>query len=76
MKGATFMDFTKVIYGEVEGISEAEAAKAYLDAHGIEYTEHVEDGYFVDSFHTFEFPKLTKGQMEAANNSTEILFYQ
>lgn len=70
------MDFTKVIYGEVEGTSEAEAAKAYFDTHGIEYVEHVEDGYFVDSFHSFEFPRLTKDQMKAANSSTEILFYQ
>ena len=71
------MDFNKPIYGEVEGTVDGEAAKAYFENHGIEYTEQIEDGrYYVDDYYVFEFPKMTKEQMEEANKYTEVTFYQ
>ena len=33
------MDFSKPIYGEVEGFIYASVAKEYFKSHGIEYTE-------------------------------------
>lgn len=70
------MDFSKPIYGEVEGFIDASAAKAYFESHGIEYTEQVEDGYYVDSFYVFKFPAITEEQLKEANEHTEVLFYQ
>nr|DAI86289.1 MAG TPA: hypothetical protein [Caudoviricetes sp.] len=70
------MDFSKPIYGKVEGFVDADAAKAYFKSHGIEYTEQVEDGYYVGSFYTFKFPTMTEEQLKEANKHTEVLFYQ
>ena len=70
------MDFTKPIYGEVEGFVEAAVAKEYFKSHGIEYTEQVEDGYYVGSFYTFKFPTMTEEQFKEADKHTEVLFYQ
>ena len=75
-KGENAMDFTKPIYGEVDGVIDATAAKAYFKSHGIEYTEQVEDGYYVGSFYTFKFPTMTKEQLKEADKHTEVLFYQ
>ena len=54
------MDFSKPIYGEVEGFVDASAAKEYFKSHGIEYAEQVEDGYYVGSFYVFKFPAMTE----------------
>ena len=70
------MDFTKPIYGEVEGFIDAAAAKEYFKSHGIEYTEKVEDGYYVGSFYTFKFPTMTEEKFKEADNHTQVLFYQ
>ena len=70
------MDFSKPIYGEVEGFVDAAAAKAYFKSHGIEYTEKVEDGYYVGSFYVFKFPSMTEEQLEMATKYTEVKFYQ
>ena len=70
------MDFTKPIYGEVEEFIDAIAAKAYFKSHGIEYTEQVEDGYYVGSFYAFKFPTMTEEQLKEADRHTEVLFYQ
>ena len=70
------MDFTKPIYGEVDGFIDAAAAKAYFKSHGIEYTEQVEDGNYVDSFYTFKFQTMTEEQLKEADKHTEVLFYQ
>lgn len=70
------MDFTKPIYGELEGFVDAAAAKAYFKSHRIEYTEQVEDGYYVGSFYTFKFPTMTEEQLKEADKHTEVLFYQ
>ena len=70
------MDFTKSIYGEVEGFIDATAAKEYFKSHGIEYTEQVEDGYYVGSFYTFKIPTMTEEQLKEADKHTEVLFYQ
>ena len=70
------MDFSKPIYGEVEGFIDASAAKEYFKSHGIEYTEQVEDGYYVGSFYVFKFPAMTKEQLEKATEYTEVKFYQ
>lgn len=70
------MDFSRPIYGEVEGFVDAAAAKAYFKSHGIEYTEQVEDGYYVGSFYTFKFPTMTEEQLKEVNKHTEVLFYQ
>ena len=70
------MDFAKPIYGEVEGLIDANSAKAYFKSHGIEYTEQVEDGYYVGSFYTFKFPTMTEEQLKEADKHTEVLFYQ
>ena len=53
------MDFAKPIYGEVEGLIDANSAKAYFKSHGIEYTEQVEDGQYVDRVYSFKFQTLT-----------------
>lgn len=70
------MDFSKPIYGEVEGFIDASAAKEYFESHGIEYTEQVEDGYYVGSFYVFKFPTMTEEQLEKATEYTEVKFYQ
>lgn len=70
------MDFSKPIYGEVEGFIEASAAKEYFKSHGIEYTEQVEDGYYVGSFYVFKFSAMTEEQFEMATKHTEVTFYQ
>lgn len=70
------MDFSKPIYGEVEGFIDAAAAKEYFKSHGIEYAEQVEDGYYVGSFYVFKFPSMTEEQFEMANKHTEVKFYQ
>lgn len=70
------MDFSKPIYGEVEGFIDAAAAKAYFKNHGIEYTEQEEDGYYVGSFYVFKFPAMTEEQLKEANKYTEVTFYQ
>ena len=75
-KGENAMDFTKPIYGEVEGFVDATAAKTYFKSHGIKYTEQVEDGYYVGSFYTFKFPAMTEKQLKEADKHTEVLFYQ
>ena len=75
-KGENVMDFAKPIYGEVEGIIDANSAKAYFKSHGIEYTEQVEDGHYVDSFYTFKFQTMTEEQLKEADKHTEVLFYQ
>ena len=76
LKGKNTMDFTKPIYGEVEGFIDAIAAKAYFKSHGIEYTEQVEDGYYVGSFYAFKFPTMTEERLKEADRHTEVLFYQ
>lgn len=70
------MDFSKPIYGEVEGFINAADAKEYFKNHGIEYTEQVEDGYYVGSFYVFKFPAMTEEQLEMATKNTEVTFYQ
>ena len=70
------MDFNKPIYGEVDGFIYAYAAKKYFKNHGIEYTEQVEDGYYVGSFYVFKFPSMTEEQLEMATKHTEVAFYQ
>ena len=70
------MDFSKPIYGEVEGFIDATAAKEYFKNHRIEYTEQVEDGYYVGSFYVFKFPSMTEEQLEMATKYTEVKFYQ
>lgn len=70
------MDFNKPIYGEVEGFTDASAAKEYFKSHGIEYTEQVEDGYYVGSFYVFKFPAMTEEQLKMATKHTEVTFYQ
>ena len=70
------MDFSKPIYGEVEGFIDAAAAKEYVKNHGIKYTEQVEDGYYVGSFYVFKFPEMTKDQFEMATKHTEVTLYQ
>ena len=70
------MGFSKPIYGEVEGFIDASAAKEYFKSHGIEYTEQVEDGYYVGSFYVFEFPAMTEERLEKATKHTEVMFYQ
>lgn len=70
------MDFSKPIYGEVEGFIDAAAAKEYFKSHGIKYIEQVEDGYYVESFYVFKFPTMTKEQLEKATKNTEVTFYQ
>lgn len=70
------MDFAKPIYGEIEGLIDANSAKAYFKNHGIEYTEQVEDGYYVGSFYIFKFPTMTQEQLKEADKHTEVLFYQ
>ena len=70
------MDFSKPIYGEVEGFVDASAAKEYFKSHRIEYIEQVEDGYYVGSFYVFEFPTMTEEQLEKATEYTEVKFYQ
>lgn len=70
------MDFSKPIYGEVEGFIDASAAKGYFKNRGIEYTEQVEDGYYVGSFYIFKFPAMTREQLEMATKCTEVKFYQ
>ena len=70
------MDFSKPIYGEVEGFIDAAAAKEYFKNHGIKYTEQVEGGYYVRSFYVFKFPSMTEEQLEMATKYTEVKFYQ
>lgn len=70
------MDFSKPIYGEVEGSIEASAAKKYFKNHRIEYTEQVEYSYYVGSFYVFKFPAMTEEQLEKATEYTEVKFYQ
>ena len=70
------MDFAKPIYGEIEGLIDANSAKAYFKSHGIEYTEQVEDGHYVGSFYTFKFPTMTEEQLKEADKHTAVLFYQ
>ena len=71
------MDFSKPIYGEVEGVIDASAAKAYFENHGIEYTEAIEDGrYYIDDFYVFKFPAMTEKQLKDAAEYTEVTFYQ
>ena len=70
------MDFNKLIYGEVEGFIDASAAKEYFKSQGIDYTEQVEDGYYVGSFYVFKFPSMTEEQLEKATKHTEVTFYQ
>ena len=70
------MDFSKPIYGEVEGFIDAANAKEYFKSHGIEYIEQVEDGYYVGSFYVFKFPAMTEEQLEKATEYTEVKFYQ
>ena len=70
------MDFSKPIYGEVEGFIDASAAKEYFKNHGIKYTEQVEDGYYVGSFYVFKFSTMTEEQFKEAYKHTKILFYQ
>lgn len=65
------MDFSKPIYGEVEGFIDASAAEAYFKSHEIEYTKQVEDEYYV-----FKFPAMTEEQLKEANKHTEVVFYQ
>ena len=65
------MDFSKPIYGEVEGFIDASAAKEYFKSHGIEYTEQ-----YVGSFYVFKFPAMTEEQLEKATEYTEVKFYQ
>lgn len=76
LKGENTMDFSKPIYGEVEGFIDAAAAKEYFKSHGIEYTEQVEDGYYVGSFYVFKFPEMTEEQLKKATEYTEVKFYQ
>ena len=76
LKGENVMDFSKPIYGEVEGFIYASAAKEYFKSHGIEYAEQVEDGYYVGSFYVFKFPAMTEEQLEEATEYTEVKFYQ
>ena len=69
------MDFNKPIYGEVEGVINADG-KAYIENHGIEYAVQIEDDrYYVDDFYAFEFPKMTEEQLKEANKHTEVTFY-
>lgn len=70
------MDFSKPIYGEIEGDIDAKTAKKYFKKHGIEYTEKIEDGYYVGSFHVFTFPRMTREELEAAKENTQLSFYQ
>lgn len=78
------MDFNKPIYGEVEGIINANVAKAYFKRHRIEYTEEVEewyhrtleDGRYAGSFYVFKFPEVTEEQLKEANKHTGVVFYQ
>ncbi len=70
------MDFSKPIYGEVAGFIKASIAKAYFKNHGIEYTEQLEDDYYIGNFYVFKFPELTKEQLEMATKYTEVKFYQ
>lgn len=70
------MDFSKPIYGEVEGFIDASAAEVYFKNNGIEYTEQVKDGYYVGSFYVFKFPVMAKEQLERATKYTEVKFYQ
>ena len=70
------MNFSKPIYGEVEGFINANVAKAYFKSHGIEYTEQIEDGYYAGSFYVFKFPEITEEQLKEATKHTEVAFYQ
>lgn len=79
------MDFNKPIYGEVEGIIDANVAKAYFKKkHRIEYIEEIdewrhrilEDGRYAGSFYVFKFPEITEEQLKEANKHTDVVFYQ
>lgn len=82
------MDFNKPIYGEVEGIINANVAKAYFKRHRIEYTVYfqrsfayhysdgVEDEGYAGSSYIFKFPEVTEEQLKEANKHTGVVFYQ
>lgn len=82
------MVFNRPIYGEVEGIANANVAKAYFKRHRIEYTvyfqrsfafhysDEVEDGRYAGSFYVFKFPEITEEQLKEANKHTDVVFYQ
>ena len=84
------MDFSKPIYGEVEGFIDASAAEVYFKNNGIKYMEQVEDGYYSGGFkniiifksgkrknrYFFKFPVMAKEQLERATKDTEVKFYQ
>lgn len=82
------MVFNQPIYGRVEGAANANAAKAYLKRHRIEYTVHfqrsfayhysyeIEDGCYAESSYIFKFPEITEEQLKEATKHTDVVFYQ
>lgn len=82
------MVFNQPIYGKVEGITNANAAKAYFKRHKIEYTVYfqrsfacrysdgVEDGGYAVSSYIFKFPEITEEQLKEATKHTDVVFYQ
>ena len=69
------MDFTKYIYAEIKGDSNAIKLRDYLISHEIKFDEELSSYKFVDDYYVFRCI-MTKEQMLEANREIEVLFYQ
>lgn len=69
------MDFTKYIYAEIKGDSNANKLRDYLISHEIKFDEELSSYKFVDDYYVFRCI-MTKDQMLKANQETGALFYQ
>ena len=69
------MDFTKYIYTETKGDSNANKLRDYLISHEIKFDEELSNYKFEDDYYVFRCI-MTKDQMLKANQETGTLFYQ
>lgn len=69
------MDFTKYIYTEIKGDSNANKLRNYLIRHEIKFDEELSSYRFVDDYYVFRCI-MAKDQMLKANQETGTLFYQ
>ena len=69
------MDFTKYIYAEIKGDSNAIKLRDYLISHEIKFDEELSSYKFVDDYYVFRCI-MTKDQRCKANQETGALFYQ
>lgn len=69
------MNFTKYVYAEIEGDSDANKLREYLLHNEIKFDEELSSYKFVDDYYVFRCI-MTKDQMIKANQETGALFYQ